>query len=686
MKDIVLLANGFINVPSFKEVKEKASTENVGTILSNFAFYGFIPSKMIVDAISAFSETQLAQFWAGTEKVLKEYFKEVLTAKNGVVYKNFPEEVLSKSEGEYWLSQILMYWGVPSEIFAEEEKLRPKSAIDLSKLKVLKSAKADTLQDIFNSYIIKKVSLTPKEQEYLDVMLESLDIKSSDISDSSFKMNGVLIGKKVFERGGIVEAKNATDIIRFAAAISDQDSTLKERINFFKFSRAQRKLLLRMLCSVKHYEEDFAARPESFKALLKALRPGDYSWAKPVSEMYDALYNKNVHSFAAKVNRSQAPWELLKTRPGIFLRRFHEIYSKNSDFAIINIKEVFDSLTVYQLLKFKNYVKNVNNNKFIIARAKSLWSKAKLIENKKQYIAENHIVDLVSTIDCVLSAKLAVLFPNGVIKGEMLDTIALPSNDQEVSVGRGTVYTLPENVKFIRTASFWENKVSNHSHNFWFDNGWNFIHESENFDAVVCWNSPGYENGQQLAIFSGDPTIANSSSGEATQVIDINLEGLEKAGYKYAVWNVLSYNNIVFNDAEKVFGCMQFLEDQKKGEIFDPSKVNIQFDLKGNAKNKMVVLLDVVERKIIYLDMAFPKICVQSALENKKSIREFLPAVIEHLNSIPTVADLIENVKDGEIPFLYSDKDVSISGDAYVFKHENPDNEFNQLDLQKLID
>lgn len=686
MKDIVLLANGFINVPSFKEAKEKASTESVGTVLSNFAFYGFVPSKMIIDTISSFSELQLAQFWAGTEKVLKAYFKEITAAKNGVVYKNFPEEVLSKTESEYWFSQILMYWGVPSEVFAEEEQVRPKSAPDLSKMKVLKAAKDDTLQNIFNTYVIKKVSLTPKEQEYVDIILESLDIKSFDISESSFKMNGVLIGKKVFERGGLVEVKNATDIIRFAASICDQDATLKERITFFKFSRAQRKLLLRMLCSVKHYEEDFAARPESFKALMKALRPGDYSWAKPVSEMYDALYNKHVHSFAAKVNRSQAPWELLKTRPGVFLRRFHEIYSKNADIAISNIKEVFDSLTVYQLLKFKKYVTHVNGNKFIIARAKSQWSKAKLIENKKQYISENHIIELISAIDAVLSVKLATLFPNGVMKGDMLNTITLPSNDQEVSIGRGTVYSLPENVNFIRTASFWENKVNNHTYNFWFDNGWNFIHENEKLDAVVCWNSPGYENGQQLAIFSGDPTIANSQSGEATQVIDINLEALDKAGYRYAVWNVLSYNNIIFNEAEKVFGCMQFLQDQTKGEIFEPSKVDIQFDLKGNTKNKMVVLLDVMERKIIYLDMAFPKISVQSALQNKKSIREFLPAVIEHLNSIPTVADLIENVKDGDMPFLYSDKDVAVSGDAYVFKPENAENEFNQLDLQKLID
>lgn len=686
MKDIVLLANGFINVPSFKEAKEKASTESVGTVLSNFAFYGLVPSKAIVDKISTFSEIQLAQFLAGTEKVLKEYFKEVLTAKNGVVYKNFPQEVLSKSEAEYWFSQVLMYWGVPSDIFAEEEQARPKSTIDLSKMKVVKAAQDDTLKNIFNTYITKKVSLTPKEQEYLDTMIDSLDIKSFDISECSFKMNGVLIGKKVFERGGIVDVKNATDIIRFAASICEQDASLKERIAFFKFSRAQRKLLLRMLCSVKHYEEDFAARPESFKALLKALRPGDYAWAKPVSEMYDALYNKNVHSFAAKVNRSQAPWELLKTRPGIFLRRFHETYSKNAGFAVSNIKEVFDSLTVYQLLKFKKYVVNVNNNKFIIARAKSLWNKAKLIENKKQNITKEHINDLVSAIDTVLTAKLAILFPNGVLKGDMLNTIALPSNDQEVSVGRGTVYSLPENVKFIRTASFWENKINNHSHNFWFDNGWNFIHENEKLDKVVCWNSLDFENDQSLAVFSGDPTIANSSSGEAAQIVDVNIEELEKAGYKYAVWNILSYNNIIFNEAEKVFGCMQFLEDQNVGELFEPSKVDIQFDLKGNAKNKMVVLLDVVERKIIYLDMAFPKINVQSAVENKGSVREFLPAVIEHLNSIPTVADLVENIKDGQVPFLYSDEGISVSEDAYVFKSVNSENEFKQLDLQKLID
>lgn len=684
-KSVVLLTNNYISVPLFEEEPtDKASNGDVGTVLSNFAYYGYIPSNDIINTIANFSRAQLVQFWNSTENIFKTYYKDVLNAKKGVVYKNFPEEVLSKSEGEYWVAQILMYYGNPYKLFVEHEKERKKVDIDLTSLIVLYQETKDTMKDIFNAYINKKVSITPKEEEHLDAILKALDIKSFDISSSAFKTNGIRIAKKVFQRGGSVNAQNTTDILRFAVAICDGDISLKTPVKCFKLNRPKRRILLHMLNPIEHYEEDFAARPNTFKALMKALRPGDYSWAKNVSKMYDELYRDNVHSFASKVSSSETPIELLKSRPGIFLRQFHEMYSKDPQLAISGIEEIFPSLSVYQLLKFKKYIKNVNDSQFIIARPKSSWSKAKLINRKKVDLSIPHVEELVYHINALLSIKLNKLFPHGVMKGKYLDKIALPSNDQEVSIGRGTIYELPDSIKYIRTATYWENYSGKFGgdFSFYFDNSWNFIHKEKERDTCICWNKTSEK---ELAVFSGDPVISNNKHKVAAQLIDLNLENLLQEGYEFAIWSVLSYNNIDFNKAEKVFACLQFLENQQNGELFEPSKVDIQFALKGESTNKMVVLLNIKKREIVYLDMSFPRISVSSASRNSANVREFLPAALQNLKDIPTVADLTENINDGETPFLYTDKDIKVSDTAFVFKSVNPDNDYKQLDLQKIL-
>lgn len=713
MKNIILLSNGFISLSSENNnnnvVFNKDTSEFLGTILSNFASFGYVPSKEIISILSSYSKEELTSFWLAQKEIFDIYFKDIQNAKNGVVYKNFPQEVLSKTESEYWIAQIFMYFGVSWDFFAEDEKEREPCKVDLSTLKVLKKANENTLVDIFNSYKNKKVALTPQELEYASYLLIKSGVNEINISDFVFKMNGVLLAKNAYEKNINVKAGNATDIIRFAAVLAGVGDQLNQRINKFTLKRKERKVILKMLCGIVNYEEDLAARRETSKALFKALRPGDYAWAKPVSEMYDNLYKNNVHSFAGKVEMNKDSlklFEILKTRPGAFVRAFHHIYDKNQhkDMVVEMFCETLNKLSVFQLLKFKKYISNVNDNKFIVARPKSSWEKTKLLENNKTKIEEGHISKIVESINETLKEKINEKLPDGVLKGNGLNDIKLPSNDQEISIGRGTKIKLADNIKFIRSATYWTNENGSHAHNFYFDNSWNFImneDESENEiqdkdivftteegfvrrkkdNVAVCYSNERND----FAVFSGDPTIANNDKNCAAQLIDLDLLKAKEAGCKYAFWSVLSYSHINFKDAEKAFGCLQFLEDNEKGQLFEPSKVDMQLSLKGNGLNKFLVMLDIEKRELIYLDMAFPGIQVVSAEKNDKAIRKFLPALLEHLNSIPSVGDLVEQVNEGSVPFLVDDKDVDVKGQAYVFKQLNSENQVIQIDLQSLL-
>lgn len=682
MKNKILLSNQMINI-NISVGEEKASRESLGTVLSNFAFYGFKPSKALLVEILKLSEKELTNFWNETDQTFKNFFESTIEAKKGVVYKNFPTEVMKKSDAEYWIAQILIYIGFPVDFFTEEEIERQPAVISFDKLKSLHIAQSNSLEEIYFNIFNKNVEYTPIEKEFIVYLVDKLNIDSFDISLSPFKMNGVFIAHEVMKRSGEVYAKNATDIIRLAAFVGSNGKTLNEKISFFKFSRQERKKFLKMLISISNYEEDFAARPETFKAFLKSLRPGDYSWAKKVSNMYNELYNKNIKSFSSKVENSKEPWALLSTRHGIFLRSFHKMYSMNAQKAVEGFENISEKLTVFQLLKFKKYIVNINEISALIVRPSSTWTKAKIIENKKNKIEKSDQEKLISIINISLSNKLNNLLPEGVMTGEGLDKIYLPSNDQEISVGRGTIYNIPENINFIRTASYWTNKIGGRDHNFWFDNGFNFIHENEKMSKTICWNS---QVNSEYAVFSGDPAIANNPEKCATQIIDLNLKNLEEAGFKYAVWNILSYSNIKFNEAEKVSAILQYLEDQNKGELFEPSKVDLQFDLKGNNLCKFVAYIDIKERKLIFLDLTLPGMKTSSAASNIKAVENYLPAVLDYMKLIPTVQDLVENVKTGSVPFVYSDKDIAIEkGKAFVFKNVNDENKFEKIDINSLL-
>lgn len=688
MKNQILLSKNILSVNSlsFNDNSCKEQKELVATILNNMAYYGFVPSMDMLARLNASTEDRLVAFWKESETVFKEFFKDMHDAKEGVVYKNFPAEVLNMSDAEYWFNQIAMYFGVNKSYFTEDEKPREEDTCKLLSLKVLQCEKAGDLQSIFDGFKVKKAGLTETEKSWVSFLLSELSVKKVNISEYAFKVNGAFVAATAFKAGVDVSAQNYTDILRFGAYLFDPEVNLNVKVGYFKFSRAERKQLLKMMLDVSEYEEDIARRKETFKSFFKSLRPGDFAWAKPVSAIYDKLYKDQVKSFNSKVETSKNDsrvFALLQSRPGVFLKKFHEMYAINSVEAIASLKKVLEKFTVYQLLKFKKYIETVNDNQFIIGRAHSTFEKAKVLKNEKVEITPNDKADITEALEKVLFSKMSVLLPEGVSKVDGMDKVYLPANDQEVSMGRGTVIDIPDHTNFLRTASYW---ISTSSENIWFDNSWNFIHKDTEYDdCACCWDRPSPKN--EIAVFSGDPTNVSSVGGKAAQLIDVNLDKLAEEGYEYGVWTLLCYNSIPFSGTEKVFACMQYLNDQNKGELFEPSKVELQFEVKGNALNKAVVLLDVKNRKLICLDMPFPFLHIGSAGNNIVKIREFLKPLKEYMNAQPSVADLLKYAVKSEsgVPFVYSDKDQPVYGKGFVFKLENENSEVEQIDLSTLL-
>lgn len=256
---ILLLQNGFIDVP--EGAPRKRNEIAVGTMVANMAYFGFAPSKAALDAMSTLSDADLEDLWAKLKPALKYVTADDRKMGKFVVYKNFPKEVLSMSEAEYWLKQVLMYWGFANELFTEEEKDREPVFEKISP-KVLDLANDETRLKIFDKLTKQSSDWTDFQKEQASFLMKSYPTSVIDLDAFTQKTNGIkLIASEwsgVLNGERSIKVSTATDVMRLAAALSDVDVSLRKVGKFRKFSRPERRVLISMLDGAKHLEGDLA--------------------------------------------------------------------------------------------------------------------------------------------------------------------------------------------------------------------------------------------------------------------------------------------------------------------------------------------------------------------------------------------------------------------------------------------
>ena len=673
----ILVANGFVAISGKGEPSLDTTNVDLATVVSNLAHYGYVLNRAAFDALASLPHDEIVALWENLKPIFAELTKENREIDKHVVFKNFPREVLQMEDAEYALRQMLVYNGYPYEAVAEEAEPRAPLG-DLKRLKVLTLADENTPARIYSNL----ASLNNRWSDNQIVWATKLVGQRNliDLDDFGFKENGIALIAKNFDSKEM-RISTGTDVLRLAAALSDGDISLREKVKLRSFKRPERRKLLAMLDESDNLAEDMAARPEQFKRLLERLRPGDYKFEN-VKAAYDGLYNKMVKPFSAMVDPQDIVPETLDTlvqRPGEFLRRFHHFYDLFGDVAVERFLPLMDKLTSRQLVNFRAYLQTINDREMMIYPPKANWSRAQIAPNKKGKIALSAFLPLNARIAEILSVRLGEMFPEGIALDDATRQIKLQTNDQKLAeYGRGTAFNIPEEVTFIRSASYWQN--TNHC---WYDNGWNFFDENWKSVGVLSWSSPKFGD---AAAFSGDPMNSGNTLGAATQVIDIYLDALAKKGVRYAVWNVLCYSKIKFSDATgEVLALLQWGENATKGQLFEPSRAQMTFPLKAEAFASYVAYVDVVERKLVYMDAPL-KANVSNAESNSETLSTVMPAYVEYLKSLPSVHDLLRDAPVGTMPVLYSDREVAVEHErAFVFRPENAENEFERIAIADLV-
>lgn len=727
----IFISHGYLSVPgtpSTLSLSGLMENSRLLTVISNLSYYGYVPSIEAIRQLLSLSEKDLTSFWKDAESALKELTAANRKMDDFVVYKNFPREVLDMSQAEYWCKQILMYWGLDKELFVEPVAERPALA-GFQNRKVLHLADSNTLNTIWTNLLANKARWSAPQQEQAKFLLAHLQTNHLDVDGIAFKENAIHLVSHLLDVQPAASAavNNATDVLRLAALRSEADVALRQPIKFKSFSRKERRFLCLLLQNSKNLESDMAERPALFKLLLRRLHPGDFQamgrGAFPrVQAAYDALYKGELVSFASKVEAaiaaaavnskhlqlcpgSVAPandlgvFKLLASRPGDFARRLHKLYEVFGQDAITNFIPVMDRLTNHQLVKLVKYVETANHRSMFTCPPKGNWAKLQLVPNTKKPFAPEAISALRNAATTIIRDRLQKMIPAGVDLDLNTDLIKLQTNDQELaSYGRGTVFPIPSEVTFLRSASYWETDPKLGVT--WYDNGWNFFDANWQDKGDVCWSSTslgrgfhdeyytkGRKHSSQAAVFSGDPVNSKELKGRACQLIDLYIDRLLEMGVRYAVWNILCFSRKTFAEATgEVVASLQWGEKPETGNLYEPARAQVVFPLKGKTMTKFIAYIDLEKRQLVYMD-ANLKGSTAGAGANSTTLSTQMPAFMEYLDSLPSVADLMLHADKGTVPVVYSDKDRAISDNqpAYVFRPENNSNQFQPVSIEKLL-
>lgn len=688
----ILVQHQRVRLPSPAAAAERpVGLDVLATLASNLCAFGFALSRDAFEAMRAASDGAARAWWEELEPVLMDLSGADRKMEEQVVYKNFPHEVLAMSEADYWMRQILMYWGLPNEWFTEQPVERPLLDERL-RLKVLHPAAASSLPEIFAELLARPARWTGEQREDALFLVRRLG-RDVDLSTVAFKENMVQLAVKCLEAGIPARVDTATDVLRLAVGMSGGDVALRQKSRLRSFARGERRFLLSLLESAENLDEDMTRRPERFKRLVHTLHPGDFKSRFPrVLAAADALYKDALQpTFSAVVERmlqarDPALLDEVARRPGEMMRRLHHLLLVYGDAAAAAFAQVLPRLTLMQLLKIERYLRKVNDRSHRTFPPRGDWGKLQIVPAPgRRRLPGDRLTSVLEALAAQIRARVARRV-DAVYLAPETNLIKLPTSDSELlPYGRGTVFPLPPEALFLRTAVYWKSGPT--GRNVWYDNGWNFFDDRWSNMGACCWNHTRFRT--SCAIFSGDPTNSKDLEGRACQMIDLYLNKLAKRGVRYAVWNVLCYSRVSFDEAEEVFAALQWGADPAKGRLFEPARCQLAFPIKGPQFTKYVAFLDLRRRQVVYID-ANLRANVASAAANGARLTQTMPAFVEYLDTLPSVHDVFAHqpASPTGLPVLYGDAGVELidaDAEAYVFRPEREGNRFRPFPLQALL-
>lgn len=636
----------------------------VATVVKTIEALGFCMSATLIEACKHLSLSELGD--------LKTLLFNCLAQEKGAhqkltpMYPDFPRQVMEMSEAELYLKAMLHYFSSGKYMPGKQKKLFglipvPQRAplIETPELLPLDLSTFEDFELKFKQLLSANSSTSAVDKEDIAAYIDFYDgdierFLPAQIAHRENKafILAQLVGRTDFGADAITllalkYCDTSTDVLRLAVALSGGDVSLAEPVKFKTFKRSVRRLLLTLLESQFNSVEDMLRWKDRWIRLGEKLHPGEFKDKFPRSfDAFNVLRNGlPSNTFNSRLEKSleladvEEAVAMLKTRPGDFARRLDHVLriagSVQEDVAF-DFGKVVNQVSTPVLLQVLHHFKHRAQKRPL----RVFFPKSQLA--KAQAIAD-HLPDLPPLV-CELAAGLcrkallerfAQLPPLGDCWLEPeLKNFMVPFSQRSASkalrtTSRGSKLALPA-ANVLRFFAWWKNGLYRTDIDLSaavFDENFAFI------DALTYYNLKNFGG-----CHSGD--IVDAPEG-ASEFIDISIDKVLKYHGRYVVMSLLSYTDQPFCDLPECFAGWMARDQPQSGEVFEPKCVQDKLDVSGSTKVSIPAIFDLVERQVIWVDIALTRNpnWYNNVAGNLYGIQLSLKSMVE-LNK-PTLYDLL---------------------------------------------
>jgi len=595
----------------------------VSTVQSHLMQWGYMLDQ---DAFNELSKSDLSFIQNFNDEVIS-YLRDIMGGNRDFepLYKNFPDEVMSKSDFELYFNAILHYW---SNGTWEPSTVKYEKPIKFENIKynVIGYGTQERFQRIFTDLVSINQSLTPQDLDivkWFGAAWWSVNEKLVFPSQIPFKENLCTLAGMGIPN---LPVKTTTDVLRIAVHLSGGDISLpkvpyariranrwsSERVNnpkrqefkFKKFNRKERKYLLGLLENSNCDVREMALKSQRWIRLGEILHPSEYRKLYPkASEAFYNIRNKKVRSWYSQLNNAfdvnlESGLRILVQRPGEFARRIDWLVRTYPHDLLLIMKYLSTALmgtsnkVLFEVYShFEGRTEPVNNRSIMIKGSR------KRVELPSLPALSGKIVESIHRkLFETLKEKFSKLESLGNCWiDEELKKIPLPTNMRSLSLSskptpRGQRIPLDNpNAKVVRPYVHW---VDN--------NGMEDLDLSVTFvggtnKEVVSYHSLRVGS----SIHSGD---VRNRRGNCAEYIDIDIEDAKSRGHQYAVIDVRNYNGRGLKTVDTRFGIME-REFPSSNVTWLPETITNAYVLNSESTNTIIGIIDLLTMEYIMLDI-----------------------------------------------------------------------------------
>lgn len=603
-----------------KGVGIKEENSYIATILNNIEVYGYRFSIEVIERLKTYSKDQLENFYLNIIVAIEELLGA--NVKYKPMYPNFPNQVMKENESVLYLNALIHY--ITNGEVLPKSKKEKRYPLNLNKkFKILNIGSNEELEGIYINLIKSKTSISSTDKKDIELLMKHFGDKSTSLlpKEIPLKENVAVVTSLYYLKGYLSEVdlreyfKTATDVLRFAVALSNGDVSLAENTKFISFKRSQRRCILGLLENCLNIEEDMLRYKNQWIRLGERLHPAEFKLFIKVNVAFNKLRNNiKIHTFNSLVEASIINKEidklmiLLQSRPGEFARKLDALLRKfnNNELILEKFKNVANKVSTPVLLQVLEHFKSREMQKEIRAFfPKGNVAKMYGIDYNLPKI-DKGILDKVCEIckESLINNYKDKEPLNKVFIDERLKNYLVPFSQRSASkalktIVRGSKVELPFNAKVIRSFIYWKDCPNSRTDidlsAIMYDSDWKYL-EHVSYTNLV--------SSKYKACHSGDIVAAPNG---ASEFIDLDIATVRKFGGRYIVLSMNSYTEQPYVDLPICFVGWMARECPNSGEIYEPKTVENKVDITSDTMICIPMILDLYEMKVIWTDIALKK-------------------------------------------------------------------------------